>query len=81
LEGALHDSMAHFPPPKCHPQTHEMVLKIIMDWVKNPHPQQPMIWLNGPAGAGKSAIAQMIAGRCLGKQLAASFFFLRNSSD
>ncbi len=37
--------------------------------------------INGPAGAGKSAIAQTIAGRCSGEQLAASFFFLRNSSD
>ncbi|KAF8348615.1 hypothetical protein F5887DRAFT_847103, partial [Amanita rubescens] len=79
--GALHDSMARFPPPMCHPQTRENVLKIIADWVKNPHAQQSIIWLNGPAGAGKSAIAQTIAGRCSGGQLAASFFFLRNSSD
>jgi len=56
-------------------------LKTITDWVKNPHARQPIIWLNGPAGAGKSAIAQTIAGRCSGEQLAASFFFLRNSSD
>ncbi|KAF8325487.1 hypothetical protein F5887DRAFT_1145936 [Amanita rubescens] len=80
-EGALHDSMARFPPPRCHPQTREKVLKIITDWVKNPHARQRIIWLNGPAGAGKSAIAQTIAGRCSGEQLAASFFFFRNSSD
>ena len=65
----------------CHPQTREKVLKIITDWANDPHPQQPIIWLNGPAGAGKSAIAQTIAGRCSGEQLAASFFFLRSSSD
>ena len=80
-EGALHDSQERFPPPRCHPQTREKVLKIITDWVDDPHPRQPIIWLNGPAGAGKSAIAQTIAGRCSGEQLAASFFFLRNSSD
>jgi hypothetical protein len=65
----------------CHPQTREKVLKIITDWVNDPHARQPIVWLNGPAGAGKSAIAQTIAGRCSGEQLAASFFFLRNSSD
>ncbi|KAF8329240.1 hypothetical protein F5887DRAFT_1142496 [Amanita rubescens] len=80
-EDALHDSMARFPPPRCHPQTREKVLKMITDWVKNPHARQRIIWLNGPAGAGKSAIAQTISGHCSDEQLAASFFFLRNSSD
>ncbi|KAF8347620.1 hypothetical protein F5887DRAFT_1281239 [Amanita rubescens] len=80
-EGALHDSMARFPPPRCHPQTREKVLEVIMDWANDPRARQRIIWLSGPAGAGKSAIAQTIAGRCEGEQLAASFFFLRNSSD
>jgi len=34
------------------------------------------MWLNGPAGAGKSAILQTIAERCKDNRLAASFFFL-----
>ena len=61
--------------------TREKILKIITDWIRDPHPRHCIIWLNGPAGAGKSAIAQTIAGRCSDEQLAASFFFLRNSSD
>ncbi|KAF8325486.1 hypothetical protein F5887DRAFT_1142499 [Amanita rubescens] len=65
----------------CHPNTRQEVLKIITDWVKDSHPRQRILWLNGPAGAGKSAIAQTIAERCSNKQLAASFFFLRNSID
>ena len=73
--------MARFPPPRCHPQTREKVLKTITDWVNDPHARQRIIWLNGPAGAGKSAIAQTISERCLRERLAASFFFLRNSSD
>ncbi|KAF8324742.1 hypothetical protein F5887DRAFT_1290046 [Amanita rubescens] len=80
-DGALHDSMARFPPPMCHPATREKVLEIITNWINDPHPAQRIIWLNGPAGAGKSAIAQTIAGHCSDEQLAASFFFLRNSSD
>ena len=64
----------------CHPRTREKVLKLITDWINDPHARQSVMWLNGPAGAGKSAIAQTIAGRS-GEQLAASFFFLRSSSD
>lgn len=61
--------------------TREKILKMITDWIRDPHPRQCIVWLNGPAGAGKSAIAQTIAGQCSDEQLAASFFFLRNSSD
>jgi len=40
------------------------------------------MWLHGPAGAGKSAIAQTVAETCAERgQLAASFFFSRSSPD
>ena len=39
------------------------------------------MWLNGPARAGKSPMAQTIAERYQDSRLAASFFFLRNSPD
>ena len=65
----------------CHPQTREKVLEMITNWVNDPHARQPIIWLNGPAGSGKTTIAQTIAARCSGDQLVASFFFLRNSDD
>ncbi|TFK37995.1 hypothetical protein BDQ12DRAFT_749116, partial [Crucibulum laeve] len=35
----------------------------------------PVLWLNGPAGSGKSAISQTIAERCEDR-ICASFFFL-----
>ena len=73
--------MARFPPPQCHPKTREKVLKIITDWVNDPQPRWGIMWLSGPAGAGKSAIAQTIAERCADEQLASSFFFLRNSIE
>ena len=44
----------------------------------------PILWLYGPVGAGKSAIAQSIAERCEEenpKRLASSFFFSRRTSD
>ncbi len=54
---------------------------MITDWINDPDPPQRIFWLSGPAGAGKSAIAQTIAEHCHDTHLAASFFFQRNTSD
>ena len=78
-ETAMHDSLARYPPPLCHPKTREKVLKTISDWIDDSYPRQRIMWLNGPAGAGKSAITQTISERCKDNRLAASFFFLRNT--
>ena len=52
-----------------------------MDWVKDEDKVPLILWLYGPAGAGKSAIAQTIA-ELLEKEglLAAAFFFSRNAA-
>ncbi|KAI3604759.1 nwd2 [Moniliophthora roreri] len=76
--GAAHDAEARYPPPQCHPGTRQAVLKEIHDWIYSPEPQNYIFWLYGPAGAGKSAIAQTIAE--MGQQegfLVSSFFFSR----
>ncbi|KAF8329049.1 hypothetical protein F5887DRAFT_1005301 [Amanita rubescens] len=78
---ALHDSFARSPPPRCHPGTRETVLRKIYSWIDQPNPRQRILWLNGPAGAGKTAVAQTVAEHCKGHQLAASFFFKRNTKD
>jgi hypothetical protein len=51
-----------------------------MDWVKDANKVALILWLYGPAGAGKSAIAQTIA-ELLEEAglLAAAFFFSRNA--
>lgn len=50
-----------------------------MDWIKNPNIERLFLWLYGPAGSGKSAIAQTIAELCQEAGiLAASFFFSRS---
>ncbi|KAF8798341.1 hypothetical protein BYT27DRAFT_7218575 [Phlegmacium glaucopus] len=83
--GASHNSAERHDPPKCHPKTREAVLKKIMDWVQGLEDSERrcyFMWLYGPAGAGKSAIAQTIAELCyeLGF-LAASFFLSRTSAS
>ena len=81
VPGAFHNSAERYNPPKCHPHTREAVLRRIMLWVDDPANEALIMWMFGPAGAGKSAIAQSIADLCFQQgKLAASFFFSRNAS-
>ncbi|KAF8988965.1 hypothetical protein BDQ17DRAFT_1334337 [Cyathus striatus] len=76
--GATHDAGERYDVPKCHPETRKAVLSNIMSWVSNDNEATRVMWLYGPAGAGKSAIAQTTAEECHNEgKLAASFFFSR----
>jgi len=78
--GAFHNSSERYDPPKCHPGTRELIIREIMDWIKTVDKDHFFLWLYGPAGAGKSAIAQTIAELCHeAGLLAASFFFSRTA--
>ncbi|KAF9445000.1 hypothetical protein P691DRAFT_806342 [Macrolepiota fuliginosa MF-IS2] len=76
--GAAMDSSARNPPPKCHPGTREKIGRKLGTWLDD-HRQEPnMMWLHGPAGTGKSAIAQTFAEHCYERgRLGAAFFFSR----
>ncbi|KAF9552204.1 hypothetical protein CPC08DRAFT_714840 [Agrocybe pediades] len=76
---AFHDSKARFDAPKCHSNTRVAVLDYIMNWAHGQSGEtsnKSIMWLHGPAGCGKSAIAQTTVERCLekGVKLAAFFF-------
>ncbi|KIM39470.1 hypothetical protein M413DRAFT_191679 [Hebeloma cylindrosporum] len=76
--GVFHDAAERPDPPRCHPRTRQSILKKIMTWIKDLDTQQLVLWLYGPAGSGKTAIAQTIAEMCaISGILAASFFFSR----
>ncbi|RDB24518.1 hypothetical protein Hypma_008318 [Hypsizygus marmoreus] len=78
--GAAHDSLERHPPPRCHPGTRTELLNKIHGCIRDAAEtkSESIIWLHGPAGSGKSAIAQTIAESCdERRQLAASFFFSR----
>jgi hypothetical protein len=78
---AFHNSKEHFDPPKYHPNTHLAVLEKIMKWIKWEEDLDAFImWVYGPTGSGKSAIAQTIAKMCEQEMiLLASLFFSRNN--
>jgi len=77
---AFHDSAEHRSPPEHHPEAQTQVLKRIFKWIKGDDQlDQSVLWLHGPAGVGKSAIAHTVAERSAqSKELAASFFFSRS---
>ncbi|TFK31329.1 hypothetical protein BDQ12DRAFT_640202, partial [Crucibulum laeve] len=67
------------PVARCHPGTRLEVIAEIEKWIKYSH-NCPILWLNGPAGSGKSAISQTIAERCVTNgKIIASFFFFRSA--
>ncbi len=62
--------------PKCHPNTRTAILNFVMDWVlAATMGLQWMLWINGAAGAGKSAIARSIVDRCLKQDIVIVWFF------
>ncbi|KAF4609681.1 hypothetical protein D9613_011909 [Agrocybe pediades] len=81
---AFHDSAARFDPPKCHPGTRVKILDEIMGRIVGQGedtPVKPFLWLNGAAGAGKSAIAQSTVEGCIERGfMVASFFFSKTDA-
>uniref|UniRef100_A0A0W0G8X7 NACHT domain-containing protein n=1 Tax=Moniliophthora roreri TaxID=221103 RepID=A0A0W0G8X7_MONRR len=78
--GASYNSEVRYPPPRCDPDTRKEVLKVLHDWIQDQSPEDRIFWLYGPAGAGKSAIAQTIAEKGQKERyLVSSFFFSREN--
>ncbi|TEB20231.1 hypothetical protein FA13DRAFT_1801182 [Coprinellus micaceus] len=77
--GAAHDSDERWNAPSCHEETRVAIREDIVSWIKHGEGDiepKRMMWLSGPAGCGKSAIAGSVAETCKeGGLLAATFFF------
>ena len=78
---ALHNSLEQSNPPKCHPNTRTAVLKDILSWAEDDISETQVLWLHGPAGAGKTAIVHSVAEISQERnQFAAGFFFSRTAA-
>ncbi|CAA7270547.1 unnamed protein product [Cyclocybe aegerita] len=79
---AFHSADDRVDPPRCHENTRVDIINNILDWVTGKvAPHAFVLWLFGPAGTGKSAIAGTIAELCEAYSLLlATFFFLRTDS-
>ncbi|KAG7085404.1 hypothetical protein E1B28_002965 [Marasmius oreades] len=76
--GASHNSEQQVDRGHCLPGTREAVLELIRQWRVSGCQSQPVCWLSGAAGVGKSAIALTVAEECEKDGLVASFFFFRS---
>ncbi|KAJ7268469.1 hypothetical protein C8J57DRAFT_1067128, partial [Mycena rebaudengoi] len=75
-DDAFHDSAERYPPPKCHPDTRNEILDRLWNWASQTECTSNILWLYGPAGAGKSAIAQSFCEKLqLTDRLGGCFFF------
>ncbi|KAF7372907.1 putative nwd2 protein [Mycena sanguinolenta] len=76
---AVHDSADSFMEPKCHPKTRTQMLKDLRKWALDPCPKTSILWLYGPAGAGKTAIMRTLATQLHDDtRLGGCFFFKRS---
>ena len=75
----MHDAAERDPPPRCHPGTREKATEDIVRWIEEPNPSSSVLWVNGRAGVGKTALMQKIAERG-GVYFGGCFFFRRGVS-
>ncbi|KAJ7926306.1 hypothetical protein B0H13DRAFT_1705417 [Mycena leptocephala] len=95
---ALHNSVERYPQPKCHLETRTKMLDNLRNWICgiSDHDEwipfydwssrnkaaSNVLWLYGPAGAGKSAVAQTLCQTLETEScVAASFFFKRGHAS
>ncbi|KAF5359606.1 hypothetical protein D9756_003103 [Leucocoprinus leucothites] len=76
---AFHNSYARDPPPRCHPGTRRELVCGIEQWAAGASERsEHIMWVYGPAGVGKSAVAQSCAELFAdGEKLGAAYFFSR----
>ncbi|KAF5348490.1 hypothetical protein D9756_009600 [Leucocoprinus leucothites] len=66
--------------PRCNEDTRQGLRNHLSEWVRETGEVQSLLWLSGPAGVGKSAVAQTVAEDMkVEGRLGAEFFFSRQS--
>ncbi|KAF5359321.1 hypothetical protein D9756_003032 [Leucocoprinus leucothites] len=83
MPGAFHDSGARYPPPKCHLGTRKDHIELIINWALGKSDRkEPILWMHGPFGVGKSAVAQSCAEALEPmNKLAGTLFFSRSNAE
>ncbi|KAJ7196366.1 hypothetical protein GGX14DRAFT_376192, partial [Mycena pura] len=78
---ALHDAAESYPQPRCHPETRKELLEKLRRWCTDSSDDPPILWLHGPAGAGKSAVMITVSEQLQDTyQLGGAFYFKRGHS-
>ncbi|KAF9446929.1 hypothetical protein P691DRAFT_644556, partial [Macrolepiota fuliginosa MF-IS2] len=63
IPDAAHDSSVRDQRPRCSPGTRKQYIENIIRWAVPAIDEKPppLLWMRGPAGVGKSAVAQTCA--------------------
>ncbi|KAH8828661.1 hypothetical protein DL96DRAFT_1462843 [Flagelloscypha sp. PMI_526] len=64
------------PDMACYPGTRLHLLSVIYEWMKQKSYKQPILWLKGLFGTGKSALSHSVALEALSQKVLASTFFM-----
>ncbi|KAF5356326.1 hypothetical protein D9756_003679 [Leucocoprinus leucothites] len=83
MPDAFHNSSARYPPPKCHLGTRQDYIALVTDWALGVSDRkEPILWMRGPFGVGKSAVAQSCAEALVPiSKLTATLFFSRSNAN
>ncbi|KAF5347624.1 hypothetical protein D9756_010666 [Leucocoprinus leucothites] len=81
MPDAFYNSSARYPPPKCHLGTRNDYIDLVTKWALGESDRKkPILWMRGPFGTGKSAVAQSCAEALVPmNKLAATLFFSRSN--
>ncbi|RXW22993.1 hypothetical protein EST38_g2887 [Candolleomyces aberdarensis] len=85
--GAMHESDERYPPPLCYPGTRDVVVGRVTSWYLDKNGRKKIMWVDAPAGYGKTAVAGTVKENLDAMQLGfdspvgATFFFWRSSSE
>lgn len=76
IQGAQLYSAERHPAPECYAGTRTTIIDEILQWSRG-ELEEELLWVYGPAGAGKTAIAQTVGQSIKPEVFMAGFFFSR----
>ncbi|KAF5347977.1 hypothetical protein D9756_010168 [Leucocoprinus leucothites] len=79
-DGTYDSAARHYTAPRCHHNTRISLRERLVDWLLNMGREESLFWLYGPAGVGKSAIAQYIMEYCAQQGFPAAGLFLSRAN-
>ncbi|KAF5347920.1 hypothetical protein D9756_010172 [Leucocoprinus leucothites] len=79
-DGTYDSAARHYTAPHCHPDTHVPLRERLESWLLNAGRIESLFWLYGPAGVGKSAVAQYIMEFCEQQGIPAAGLFLSRAN-
>ncbi|KAF5347984.1 hypothetical protein D9756_010156 [Leucocoprinus leucothites] len=79
-DGTYDSAARQYTVPQCHSNTRVSLRERLINWLLNMDREESLFWLYGPAGVGKSAIAQNVMEYCAQKGFPGAGLFLSRAN-